>query len=79
MYKPVALINASPNSHFVLPQLTETLTVMMANVHAVTLSMIGKRRDELSMPLDDTIAAELRSVLANFMSVVDAQRENPQG
>ena len=52
---------------------------MMANVHAVTLSMIGKRRDELSMPLDDTIAAELRSVLANFMSVVDAQRENPQG
>ena len=78
MYKPVGLINASPNSQFVLPQLTETLTVMMANVHAVTLSMIGKKRDALSMRLDDAVSAELRAVLANLIFAVDAQRENTQ-
>ena len=76
MYKPVALINASPNSQFVLPQLIETLTVMMGNVQAITLSMIGKKRDERSMRLDETISSELRGVLANLMSAVDAGREN---
>jgi len=78
MHKPVALINASPNSQFVLPQLTETLTVMMANVQFITLSMIGKKRDELSMRLDGTVSAELREVLAKLTSVVDAQRESAQ-
>lgn len=79
MYKPVALINASPGSHFVLPQLTETLAVMMGNVRAVTLSMIGIKRDQLSMRLDDTICAELREVLATLISAVDTARKNMQG
>lgn len=76
MHKPVALVNASPNSAFILPQLTETLTVMMGSVKSVTLSMIGKKRDELSMRLDDTISTELRAVLANLMSAVDDARAN---
>ena len=76
MHKPVVLINASPSSHFVLPQLTETLTVMMADVHAVTLSMIGKKRDELSMRLDETVAGELRGVLGGLTLSVDTAREN---
>lgn len=78
MYKPVALINASPSSQFVLPQLTETLSVMMANVNAVTLSMIGKKRDALSMRLDDTVSAELRGAIAKLISAVDAQRVSTQ-
>ncbi|MEP6832762.1 MAG: NADPH-dependent FMN reductase [Gemmatimonas sp.] len=74
MFKPVALVNASPNSAFIVPQLSETLTVMMGNVHAVTLSMIGKKRDELSMRLDDTVSTELRAVLTNLIAAVDAAR-----
>ena len=78
MDKPVALINASPSSQFVLPQLTETLTVMMGNVHAVTLSIIGKKRDGLSLRLDDTVSSELRAALATLMSAVDAGREKAE-
>lgn len=78
MDKPVALINASPSSQFVLPQLTETLTVMMGNVHAVTLSMIGKKRDGLSLRLDDTVSSELRAALATLMSAVDVGREKAE-
>ena len=74
MHKPVALINASPGSEFVLPQLSETLTVMMGRVQSVTLSVAGKKRDELSMRLDDTIATELRRVLEHLMLAVDAAR-----
>ena len=72
MSKPVMLVNASPNSHFAIPQLNETLSVMMGQVQAVTLSLVGKKRDELSMRLDDTVSAELRGVLDSMKQAVDA-------
>lgn len=72
MHKPVMLINASPNSHFAVPQLKETLTVMMGDVQTITLSLVGKKRDELSMRLDDTVSNELRSVLNSMIKAVDA-------
>lgn len=76
MHKPVMLINASPNSHFAVPQLRETLTVMMADVQTITLSMLGKKRDELSMRLDNTVSAELRGVLDAMIQAVDAIQED---
>lgn len=76
MHKPVMLINASPNSHFAVPQLRETLTVMMADVQTITLSMLGKKRDELSMRLDNTVSAELRGVLDAMIQAVDAIQKN---
>lgn len=66
MYKPVSLINASSTSQFITPQLTETLTVMMANVvpdACVTLSLAGKKRDAVSMCNDGKVAAEIRCAL----------------
>lgn len=72
MNKPVLLISASPGSAFVGPQLTETLTVMMGRVHSVTLSVTGKQRDELSMRMDDTIAAEMREALTALITLADS-------
>ncbi|MGV3708015.1 MAG: NADPH-dependent FMN reductase [Gemmatimonas sp.] len=71
MNKPVALVNASAGSAFIIPQLSETLTVMMAKVQATTLSLLGRKRDELSMRLDETVSAELRGVLENLVRAVD--------
>lgn len=75
MNKPVLLLSASPGSTFAGPQLTETLTVMMGRVHAVTLSVIGKKRDELSLRMDETIAAELRDALHALIAMVDTPNE----
>lgn len=72
MNKPVLLLSASPGSSFVGPQLTETLTVMMGRVHSVTLSVMGKKRDELSMRMDETIAREMRDALSKLIEMVDA-------
>jgi NAD(P)H-dependent FMN reductase len=79
MFKPVALVNASPGSTFVTPQLAETLTVMMGNVVArVTLSMMGKKRDALSMRLDREVSAELTGVLQTMVAAVDAARADAE-
>lgn len=75
MHKPVMLINASPSSHFAIQQLQETLSVMMAEVQTITLSMLGKKRDELSMRLDETVSSELRSVLEKMKQSVDQVRQ----
>jgi chromate reductase, NAD(P)H dehydrogenase (quinone) len=72
MNKPVLLISASPNSAFVGPQLTETLSVMMGRVHSVTLSVVGKKRDELSMRMDETVAAELRGALNSLIALANS-------
>jgi chromate reductase len=72
MHKPVALVNASQGSSFIIPQLSETLTVMMAEVQATTLSLLGRKRDELSMRLDETVSGELRVVLQNLVRAVEA-------
>lgn len=75
MNKPVLLLSASPGSTFVGPQLTETLTVMMGRVHSVTLSVVGKKRDELSLRMDETVAAELRGALNTLIAMVDTPHE----
>ncbi|MEP6781127.1 MAG: NADPH-dependent FMN reductase [Gemmatimonadaceae bacterium] len=81
MSKPVALINASPNSKLVGPQLTETLTVMMGNVitgAAITLSMAGKKRDAASMVADETISAELKNALTALTDAVNALKQTAE-
>ena len=71
MNKPVLLISASPGSSFVGPQLAETLSVMMGRVHSVTLSVLGKKRDELSMRMDPVVSAEMIDALATLMALVE--------
>ena len=77
MHKPVAIVSASTSSTFVGPQLTETLTVMMANVVAeanVTLPLAGKKRDSFSMRLDNDIATAMQNVVSVVMRAVDERR-----
>lgn len=74
MNKPVLLISASPSSQFVGPQLAETLTVMMGRVHSVTLSVVGKKRDELSMRMDPVVGTELSDALTALTKLVDEVR-----
>jgi chromate reductase len=77
MHKPVSIVNASESSLFVGPQLTETLTVMMATVvpaACVTLKLAGKKRDALSMRLDEEIAQQLRDVFTALTRAVDDMR-----
>lgn len=84
VHKPVALCNASASSLFVGPQLTETLTVMMANVVPeanITLALAGRKRDSLAMRMDREIAAQLEGVLSALTRAVDAARasDTPTG
>lgn len=72
VYKPVLIINASPSSAFIVPQLSETLTVMMGNVHSATLPLLGKKRDELSMRLDHDVSTAITDALAALIALVDA-------
>ena len=81
MYKPVALINASPSSQFARPQLVETLTVMMGNVvqaASITLSMAGKKRDAASMIADAQISSELNSALMALSEAINALRASAE-
>ncbi|MDQ6611858.1 MAG: NAD(P)H-dependent oxidoreductase [Gemmatimonadota bacterium] len=77
MYKPVALINASPASKFVGPQLSETITVMMGNVvpaASITLSIAGTKRDATSIVGNDELVVELRGALIALTNAVNAHR-----
>lgn len=72
VHKPVLIINASPSSAFIVPQLSETLTVMMGNVLSTTLPLAGKKRDELSMRLDHDVSTAITDALAALIAWVDA-------
>lgn len=67
MHKPVGLINASPHATHAQASLTETLTVMMANVIAEAspaLPVQGRKVDEAGILADEELAGPLRRALA---------------
>lgn len=73
--KPVALLNARPNSTYAQASLTETLTVMMAVLSAetsVTIPLPSNRIDEAAIVSDPTLAEPLRAALAAFARDVAA-------
>ena len=74
--KPVALINARPNSTFAQASLTETLLVMMAQIVAeasVTIPLPSNRVDEASLVSDVKITDALRAALAAFIRALAAR------
>lgn len=67
VYKPVALVNASPRSTHGQASLTETLTVMTASLvpeASVAVSMIGRKLDVAGIVADPGLSAALRSAVA---------------
>lgn len=67
--KPVALLNARPQSTFAQASLTETLSVMMAQIVAeasVTIPLPSNKIDEAAIMGDAKFADALRAALATF-------------
>jgi len=77
VWKPVALVNASPASMFAHAQLLETLTVMTASVvpeASVTVPLAGRRLDAAGIVADPALSSQLRSVLAALAGAAEASR-----
>jgi chromate reductase, NAD(P)H dehydrogenase (quinone) len=73
MGKPVALINASPRATHAHACLIETLTTMDAHVVAeacITLPLLGRGLNALSIAADPDIALALRTALITLTSAV---------
>jgi chromate reductase, NAD(P)H dehydrogenase (quinone) len=70
--KAVALINASPRSTYAQASLTETLTVMTADLVAeasITLPILGRKLDTAGIVADPELSAALRSAIAALTRV----------
>lgn len=80
MSKPVALLNASSHATYAMSSLTETLSVMMANMiteASVTVPVQGKKLDEAGMIANPEVSSILRSAIVAFArSIEDSQIEN---
>ncbi len=75
MQKPVALVNASAFSSFVTAQLTETLTVMMANVCVATsLPLRGRPSTADDVLRDADAQSALTAALRALADAVTATR-----
>lgn len=69
VYKPVAVLNASPRAHHALTALKETLSVMSARLiepASITLPILGSKLDEDGVVADLQLAVALRGVLASL-------------
>jgi NAD(P)H-dependent FMN reductase len=77
VWKPVALVNASPASTYAHASLLETLTVMTATVvpeASVAVPLAGRRLDAAGIVADPELSATLRSILAALASAAEACR-----
>ena len=71
--KRVALINASPRATHAQASLTETLTVMSADLVAeasITLPLLGKKLDAAGIAADPELSNALRSAILAFAAVL---------
>jgi chromate reductase, NAD(P)H dehydrogenase (quinone) len=74
MHKPVALVNGSAVSTFVTAQLTETLSVMMADVViATSLPLNGRPSSASDILADPTATAALRAALQSLADTAQAR------
>ena len=73
MYKPVALINASVSSTHAQASLTETLTVMMARVHAVSIPLASNKIDVETILTDPDLCSVLRTTLMNLTTSSESE------
>jgi NAD(P)H-dependent FMN reductase len=77
MLKPVALVNASPMSHFAHPQLAETLAVMMAAIvpeASVVIPLAGRGLDAAGVAADPALGPALGDAVAALARAAAAAR-----
>jgi chromate reductase, NAD(P)H dehydrogenase (quinone) len=75
--KPVALLNASAYSSHAHASLTETLTVMTAQLVAeasLTIPLGSSKTDEAAILANPTTAGLLRSAVAAFVRAIESRR-----
>ena len=80
VYKPVALLNASPRSTHAQASLTETLTVMTAAIVAeasVAVPLAGRKLDARGIAADPALSALVRTALDAFARAIDARPTEP--
>jgi NAD(P)H-dependent FMN reductase len=76
VYKPVALLNASPRSTHAQASLTETLTVMTAAVieeASVDVPLAGRKLDAGGIAADSTLSERLRAALDAMVLAIKAR------
>ncbi|HEY2156531.1 MAG TPA: NAD(P)H-dependent oxidoreductase [Isosphaeraceae bacterium] len=77
VFKPVALLNASPRSTHAQASLTETLTVMTAALvpeASVTVPLAGRKLDAEGIAADPDLGALLCSAMTGFARAIEARR-----
>ncbi|HEY2158037.1 MAG TPA: hypothetical protein VGH33_20580, partial [Isosphaeraceae bacterium] len=77
VYKPVALLNASPRSTHAQASLIETLTVMTAALvpeASVAVPLAGRKLDAEGIAADPDLGALLCSALTDFARAIEATR-----
>ncbi len=78
VYKPVALLNASPRASHALAALRETLTVMSAQLiepASLTLPLLGSKLDEDGLVAHPQLAPQLIEAMRQLQQAVLASRE----
>ncbi len=78
VFKPVALLNASPRSTHAQTSLIETLTVMTAALvpgASIAVPLAGRKLDAEGIASDSELSALLRPALAAFARAIEARRE----
>ncbi len=77
VFKPVALLNASPRSTHAQASLTETLSVMTAALvgeASVAVPLAGHKLDAEGIASDPDLGAVLHSALRDFALAIEARR-----
>lgn len=75
VYKPVAILNASPRAHHADDALRETLRTMSAIIvepASISISLLGTALDEDGMINDPVTASEIRRALISLCAAITA-------
>jgi chromate reductase, NAD(P)H dehydrogenase (quinone) len=80
IYKPVALLNASPRATHAQASLRETIRTMSGNVveeASIAVPLLGRSIDPEAIAADPEIAGLLRQALAAFQRDIESLRRSP--
>ncbi|WP_199320389.1 hypothetical protein [Leptolyngbya sp. FACHB-261] len=75
--KPVALLNASPHASHAQASLTETLTVMMANIipeASLTVPLLSNKISKADIIANPAIAKVLHAAILAFVHTIDVSQ-----
>lgn len=73
VYKPVALLNASPRSTYALSSLRETVTTMSARLvdeASISVPLLGRGLDQVGIVADPELASAVTGALAAFAKAI---------